>query len=576
MSGAAFAVELKEVSLAYGSGKERINALNGISACMVRGQITGIMGPDAAGKTTLMRIMAGLLLPESGDVRVFGSPIDQLKKRIPNCIGYMPQRFGLYEDLTVGDNLNLYADLRGVADKDKPSVFERLLKFTGLAPFTNRLAGNLSGGMKQKLGIACALLGNPDLLLLDEPGVGVDPRSRRELWEMVGELAADGITVVWATSYLDEAARCPSLIVLESGKLLFSGQPAQLSHRAAGNVYLLKEKSDGAEKRADLAFWTVAPGIVDVLIQGDYIRLGTDGQKNTRQTVEKAGAIPAQPDLGDAYIAAVGGIDKRPSPYASIGHIGDAKDSDRRIVARDLTKKFGNFTAANNITFKVAAGEILGLLGPNGAGKSTTFRMLCGLLKPTSGTCSVDGVDMLKSSSQARNRIGYMAQKFSLYLDITVWENILISARLYGLSRQRIRDMGIKMAEALDLEPYLKSRTRSLPLGLKQRLALLCATLHEPPVLFLDEPTSGVDVRTRRDFWKHISALTNAGTAVLVTTHFMEEAEYCDHIALIYRSNMIRYGTPNQLRSGVTGRHNPTMEDAFISYIEEYDREHPL
>lgn len=245
------------------------------------------------------------------------------------------------------------------------------------------------------------------------------------------------------------------------------------------------------------------------------------------------------------------------------------------IEANNLTKKFGDFTAARDISFSVRPGEIFGLLGPNGAGKSTTFRMLCGLSRPTSGQCAVAGMDLLTAGSNARARLGYMAQKFSLYPDIPVTENIKIFAELYGLSRQRRDALLPILADALELQDFLHSRTADLPLGQKQRLALLCATLHEPPVLFLDEPTSGVDARTRRDFWKHISAMTTAGAAVLVTTHFMEEAEYCDRIALIYRGAMIHMGTPDELKASCKTVEDPTLEEAFIASIEEYDRQHP-
>lgn len=572
------AIILDGVWFSYGKGEQAAQALRGVNAIIPAGGITGLMGPDAAGKTTLMRLLAGLLLPDSGKLDIFGMSAAHLKELEPNAIGYMPQRFGLYEDLTVADNLELYASLRGVPENNRDGIFSRLLAFTGLQAFCKRLAGNLSGGMKQKLGIACSLLGEPRLLLLDEPGVGVDPLSRRELWRMVEELVAGGMTVIWGTSYLDEAALCPRLIVLEKGKILFHGQPGELAARAAGSVYELECGDDGASRRNALASWTAYPGIIDVRIQGNYVRLETGGEKAkeaARDILDRKGR-PVSPQLGDAYIEAVGGIDKRPSPFREIGKIGKPENSSERIVAEGLTKNFGSFTAARNISFKVAAGEIMGLLGPNGAGKSTTFRMLCGLLRPTAGKSSVDGVDMQRSGSEARNRLGYMAQKFSLYADISVWQNIVISGSLYGLSKKRLLGFGRDMAQALDLEPWLKRTTSSLPLGLKQRLSLLCATLHVPPVLFLDEPTSGVDLRTRREFWKHIAALANAGVAVLVTTHFLEEAEYCDRIALIYRGNMIEYGTPDDLRSKAGAGENQDLENAFISCIERYDREHPL
>ena len=593
----------------FGKGREAVTALDGVNAVIPAGRITGLVGPDAAGKTTLMRIMAGLMPPSEGQANLFGYSPTELMRSQPNSIGYMPQRFGLYEDISVMANMRLHASLRGLEGAERDRVFEKLLGFTSLAPFTDRLAGRLSGGMKQKLGIACALLGSPRLLLLDEPGVGVDPQSRRELWRMVQDLSQDGMTVVWSTAYLDEAERCPGVIMLDSGRVLFEGPPQELTARAEGRVYLLR--ADAGTHKRELALWTMRPGIEDALIQGSRIRLvlAADAPESLHREVLEKGGEPVSPRLEDAYMSAVGGINQSPSPYGKlhVGHNEDAGGGAARngaaasavvsdapqtaapasvlpatdsgpvysISARNLTKQFGAFVAARDISFDVRPGEIFGLLGPNGAGKSTTFRMLCGLSRPTAGSCAVDGVDLLRAGSEARSRLGYMAQKFSLYPDIPVRENITIFAELYGLSKER-RDVLLPgLAEALELQPYLRSRTGSLPLGQKQRLALLCATLHEPPVLFLDEPTSGVDARTRRDFWKHISAMTTAGAAVLVTTHFMEEAEYCDRIALIYRGAMISMGTPDELKASCTEVEDPTLEEAFIASIEKYDREHP-
>ena len=606
------AVCLEGLVMRFGKGREAVTALDGVNAVIPAGRITGLVGPDAAGKTTLMRIMAGLMPPSEGQASLFGYSPTELMRSQPNSIGYMPQRFGLYEDISVMANMRLHASLRGLEGAERDRVFEKLLGFTSLAPFTDRLAGRLSGGMKQKLGIACALLGSPRLLLLDEPGVGVDPQSRRELWRMVQDLSHDGMTVVWSTAYLDEAERCPGVIMLDSGRVLFEGPPQELTARAEGRVYLLR--ADAGTHKRELALWTMRQGIEDALIQGSRIRLvlAADAPESLRREVLEKGGEPVTPRLEDAYMSAVGGINQSPSPYGKlhVGHNGGAarngvavrngaaasavaSDAPQTttttafaspatdsgpvysISARNLTKQFGAFVAARDISFDVRPGEIFGLLGPNGAGKSTTFRMLCGLSRPTAGNCAVDGVDLLRAGSEARSRLGYMAQKFSLYPDIPVRENITIFAELYGLSKER-RDVLLPgLAEALELQPYLRSRTGSLPLGQKQRLALLCATLHEPPVLFLDEPTSGVDARTRRDFWKHISAMTTAGAAVLVTTHFMEEAEYCDRIALIYRGAMISMGTPDELKASCTEVEDPTLEEAFIASIEKYDREHP-
>ena len=557
-------------------------ALQDVSASIPRGEITGLVGPDAAGKTTLMRVMAGLLRPGSGTVRIFGLPPEDAAAA--GITGYMPQRFGLYEDLSVQANLALHARLRGVEGEGREELFARLLRFTGLARFTTRLAGKLSGGMKQKLGIACSLLGAPRALLLDEPGVGVDPLSRRELWKMVEELRDGGMTIVWSTAYLDEAERCPHVLMLDAGRVLHVGAPAALVRRVRGRVFRLTQPGgeQGAGARALLARWAATPGVDDALIQGSHVRVVLGETHELGGALRAAGAVVVPPRLEDAYMSALGGISHTPSPFAAAPATSlepGPREAPVRIEARGLCKRFGDFVAAHDISFQVRAGEIFGLLGPNGAGKSTTFRMLCGLSRPSAGRCEVDGVDLLSAGSAARSRLGYMAQKFSLYPDIRVSQNIAIMADLYGLSHARKRERIAELAEALELTPWLGSVTGALPLGQKQRLALLCATLHNPPVLFLDEPTSGVDARTRRDFWKHITAMTRAGTAVLVTTHFMEEAEYCDAIALVYQGRVISAGTPDFLKANAPyaeghGQGAPeehTLEDAFIAHISHCD-----
>jgi ABC-2 type transport system ATP-binding protein len=563
------AVRLRELVKTFGTA----TALQGVTADMAPGRITGLVGPDAAGKTTLLRILTGLLEPTSGSVTVFGGAPAAVLQESPNSIGYMPQRFGLYEDLSVMANMRLHAHLRALSPEQEQERFEELLRFTRLAPFTDRLAGRLSGGMKQKLGIACALLGSPKLLLLDEPSVGVDPLSRRDLWAMVQDLGAEGMTVVWSTSYMDEAAKCPDVILLDAGRILHAGPPEDMTRRIRGRVFLVP--APAATRKAELIRLGGTAGIEDALIQGERLRvvLAEDAPAPLREEILAAGATPATPCLEDAYMSAVGGMTKTPSPFA--GKAPTTTGTAPRIVARSLTKRFGTFTAANEITFSVLPGEIFGLLGPNGAGKSTTFRMCCGLLRPTAGDCTVDGVNLLTAGSEARSRLGYMAQKFSLYPDIPVQSNISIFADLYGLDKAESKRIAAEMTEALELGPFLQEPTGRLPLGQKQRLALVCATLHRPRALFLDEPTSGVDVRTRRDFWKHITAMTATGTSVLVTTHFMEEAEYCDRIALVYRGNIISLGTPSELKASCVAVPDPTMEDAFLECVERHDREHP-
>ena len=555
-------------------------ALDGITATLPEGQILGLVGPDGAGKTTLIRLFAGLMSPTSGTVEVLGRTPQAEGGATQAETGYMPQRFGLYEDLSVLDNLNLYANLRALDATERAQRFAELLRFTDLSPFTERLAGQLSGGMKQKLGLACALLGAPRLLLLDEPGVGVDPLSRRELWRMVSELVARGVTVLWSTAYLEEAERCAYIWLLDGGRLLYDGPPRDLTGRVRGRVFRRPVRPGEARQMAEQEL--AQDAVLDAVIQGASVRLVAKPQRESAFEPPQYQAV--EPRLEDAYVELLGGPRKGESllargwpvqaPPAASGEVppGTAGARDPAVLVRavDLTRRFGDFLAADHVGFEVRAGEIYGLLGPNGAGKSTTFRMLCGLLKPTAGDASVAGVNLLHAASRARARLGYMAQKFSLYGDLSVGQNLDYFADIYGLSRSAKRERVPAMIEMFELAPHLASNAALLPLGFKQRLALACATLHAPAVLFLDEPTSGVDPLMRREFWHHINALTTRGVAVVVTTHFMEEAEYCDRIGLIWRGRKVAEGTPDELKARVrsTRQPEPTLEDAFIALIE--------
>ena len=564
-------------------------ALDSISTVIKPGVITGLVGPDGAGKTTLVRLIAGLLKPTSGSIDVFGfNPVREPSK-IRSFLGYMPQRFGLYEDLTVYENLALYAKLRNLPRKSRKERFEKILSFTGLEKFHKRLARNLSGGMKQKLGLACAFITTPRLLVLDEPSVGVDPVSRRELWQMTREFSTPDSIVVWCTSYLDEAELCDETLLLDRGRLLFAGKPKDLSKRATGRtvkVYGL----DPSEKRGAIAQLSQHEAIVDATIQGSALRFTIKPNESIKEIIDRRftncrfeitpstfedgfidlllqsdnyGKAKTELETDESILSKAKGRPHYP-------HILPKKTDEVVIEARKMTKRFGSFTAASEIDFFVKRGEIFGLLGPNGAGKSTTFRMLCGLLTPSSGEGFVGGVSLSKSSSEARKHLGYMAQKFSLYANLTVEQNLVFYGGAYGLDSKR-RKTNVKRALLeYDLQKYRSVPAGELPLGYKQRLALATATLHSPEALFLDEPTSGVDPLTRREFWRIINQFAQQGIAVLVTTHFMDEAEYCDSIALILDGKKIAQGEPEELKNLARNRENPdpSLEEAFIELIK--------
>jgi ABC-2 type transport system ATP-binding protein len=515
------------------------------------------VGPDGAGKTTLLRIIASLLLPTSGKVKIFSYDSVQDAEKIRSLSGYMPQRFGLYEDLTVQENLDLYAALRGVEKSQQPETFEKLLTFTGLAPFTKRLAGALSGGMKQKLGLACALIKKPKLLILDEPSVGVDPISRRELWNIVHSLIEEGVSVLWSTTYLDEAERCTQVVLLNEGKLLHVGDPAILTKRVEGRVFRIEDL--GSSRREHLAELEKRNDIVDVGIQGKYLRVVA---KNTTFELGE----PTPPRFEDAFIDLLGGHIKEESKLAKAAP--ETKSESDPVVAKDLVRRFGTFTAVGGISFTVKRGEIFGLLGPNGAGKSTTFKMLCGLLMPTEGIALVNNINLQKAPGQARAHIGYMAQKFSLYGNLTVAQNLTFFQGVYEGSASVKETLNL-----FDLQEHKNEFCDELSLGVKQQVALAAAIAHWPDILFLDEPTSGMDPVSRRHFWSQMNGLVKTGKTILVSTHFMDEAENCDRIALIYRGLIIHFGTPDELKDIVRTpeQPNPTLEEAFAQLIQEYD-----
>jgi ABC-2 type transport system ATP-binding protein len=550
----------------FHAGGRSVTALDAVDFQAHVGEVTGLIGPDGAGKTTLMRLAAGLLLPDAGAIRVLDGAEAQSAR---SDLGYMPQRFGLYEDLSVQENLDLYADLQGVAPDVRPGRYRELMDMTALGPFAGRLAGRLSGGMKQKLGLACTLAGSPRLLLLDEPTVGVDPVSRRELWAIVYRLVREeGVSVFLSTAYLDEAERCARVILLHQGRVVGQGTPADFSRPMAGRTFLVRVPQAGRRRlQARLA---ALPEVLDAVLQGDGVRLVTrePGALDLAETgLGPTELEPVAPRFEDGFVAHLRGDAPAVAPALPAAPHPGGPDP---IRVEDLTRRFGDFVAVRGLSFAVRAGEVFGLLGANGAGKTTTFRMLCGLLPPSGGHLQVAGVDLRTAPAAARGRIGYMSQRFSLYGSLTVRQNLDFFAKVYGLSGARRRARLEWALGELELDAYAGAESGDLPLGYKQRLALACALMHEPDLLFLDEPTSGVDPLARREFWARINALAEAGVTVLVTTHFMEEAEYCDRLAVMAAGELLALGTPREIKAGTGADGVPaaTLEDAFLSLVE--------
>jgi len=572
------ALVLEGVSKAFQSGGRRIEALDAVSLVAAPGKVTGLIGPDSAGKTTLMRLAAALLQADTGSIRVLGMDVARDPLGVQSAIGYMPQRFGLYEDLTVQENLDLYADLQGVPVGERPTRYAELLRMVGLEPFTDRLAGKLSGGMKQKLGLACTLVRRPRLLLLDEPTVGVDPVSRRELWAIVYRLVREeGASVLLSTAYLDEAERCDAVILLHKGQVLGQGTPAEFSRPLAGHSYLVDVP--GLAKRRLQTRLARLPGVVDAVIQGETVRVVMRAAEppDLAAVVDPvpAGAAvrPVDPIFEDAFISRLRSSPDAAAPRAeALPTMARISGDGAVIVVDGVQRRFGDFYAVKGVSFEVRRGEIFGLLGANGAGKTTTFRMLCGLLPASAGRLQVAGHDLRRAAARARGRIGYMAQRFSLYVNLTVEQNLRFFASAYGLRRGARRERIRWALEGFDLAPYAATASGDLPLGYKQRLAMAAALLHEPDILFLDEPTSGVDPLARREFWHRINLLAEHGVTVLVTTHFMDEANYCDRLLIMADGETLAQGTPAEMKARFRSARlaDPTMEDAFIGLMERH------
>lgn len=566
----SFAITLQSVSRFEKGAQDAI--LKSVSADLREGRLIALVGADGSGKTTLMRVMAGLLKPQKGTVRIFGEELysEHLSKLQSFC-GYMPQQFGLYTDLSVEENLTLYADLFGLSDLDRKERFAELLSMTGLTDFTARPAGKLSGGMKQKLGLACALLNRPKILLLDEPSVGVDPLSRRELWAILKKNVQSGaMTVVVATTYMDEASLCDDVLIVENGEVVLHNTPEAIASLAEGLSFNVNIAKGRRVRDVQAQLLDDTDLVLDAVPRAGSVRVLIKNQSD-RALLEQRHHIFLQPTasgLEEGYLV----NRAKASPIHSYKKIGDdfsssisSTEEKPIVVAKDLVRRFGSFTAVDRTSFEVKSGEIFGLLGPNGAGKTTTFKMLCGLLKVTEGELEVAGLNVRHSSDQAREQLGYMSQKFALYADLSVSENFDFFASAYGLSGNEKEERIDFLIKEFDLQSFQNTQAKNLPGGIKQRLAMAVALIHKPKLLFLDEPTSGADVLTRRQFWRWITALSHMGTSIIVTTHFMEEALYCDRLLIQDAGLPLIMGSPEEVRGQCT-----TMDEAFIQIVKAF------
>ena len=587
------ATDLNKTFKAEQKGLDDVQALQGINMQIKTGQLTALVGPDGAGKTTFLRLIAGLYEPTTGSLKVLGMDVAKDPQSVQDRISYMPQKFGLYEDLSIQENLDLYADLHGVPMDVRNERFARLLKITDLARFTERPAGKLSGGMKQKLGLACTLVRSPELLLLDEPSVGVDPLSRRDLWSIIEQLVREeNLSVILSTAYMDEAERCHEVYVMLDGQVLKQGTPDELTAQAQAQTWQVKPSPDMKARVLQAHLLDNQHYIADAVPKGDVVRFITRTESPSLPADLLPKGVVAEPraaELEDAFMLllheakhtqktvlaqenlaldpSITLIENSDPPQVKTEQNVKQQLEKPVIVVKDLVRTFGDFTAVASTSFDVSRGEIFGLLGPNGAGKTTTFRMLCGLLPASSGVLEVAGMNLRTARAQARAKIGYVSQKFALYGNLSVLDNLKFFGGAYGLSGKQLKQQIDKALLQFELKPHAKSG--DLPNGFKQRLSMAAALLHQPEIVFLDEPTSGIDPLARRSFWYTIGELANQGMTIIVTTHFMEEAEYCDRIAIQDAGKLLAIGTPQQIRGMAQLEGVNDMNSAFIAIVEQ-------
>ena len=545
----------------YGSRLKQVAAVRGIDLTIRLGEIFGLLGPDGAGKTTAIQMLCGILAPTAGSATVAGVDVVRNPDSLGGKIGYMSEGFSLYGTLSVTENLDFFARLYQVPPNLAAERRERLLRFARLEHARSRRAEHLSGGMKKKLALACALMYDPQVLFLDEPTTGVDPVSRRDFWLLLGDFLDQGLTIVVSTPYLDEAERFHRVALMHQGQIIACDTPAALKANLPGELLDVRAEP----QRAAVPRLRSQPGVTHVQVFGERIHMLMDAPDRDLRTLQANIAAEGiqlsdvrriTPGLEDVFVRlleAQRASNDQPLSEATERLAIDAPQTvgqqPNTVSIAGLTKRFGDMTAVDNVSFTVRQGEIFGFLGPNGSGKTTTIRMLCGLLAPTAGTGTVAGHDIVRQQRKIKPHIGYMSQKFSLYNDLTVEENLDFYAGIYGVptSRRTARKQWVLAMAGLIGREHL--RICALSGGWKQRLALGCAVLHEPRVLFLDEPTSGVDPISRRAFWDLIYNLSERGVTVFVTTHYLDEAEHCHRLGLIYDGRLIAQGSPASLRA---------------------------
>ena len=547
------AIEVRGLTKRYG----KLEAVRGISFEVCPGEIFGLIGPDGAGKTSTFQILAGVMEATSGDASIFGKPARDMRSQT----GYLTQAFSLYPDLTVTENIRYNGDLRLLPSKEIAERGLQYLRMFEMDRFVDRLAGQLSGGMKQKLALVCALVPQPKVLLLDEPTTGVDPVSRREFWDVLAHLSAEGLTILVATPYLDEAERCHRIAFMHLGEIIQIGTPPELC--ASLGAKRIELRTADLRKAESILSEGAGPDkdIVDVQRFGDRLDLLVrDPDKARKLVTEKLKGLSVddmrvdEPTLENTFVAKLRALGQKADTVAfPAKHDHSSLRGQIAVGATDLVKVFKAFTAVKKVSLQIRNGEIYGLLGANGAGKTTTIRMLCGLLDPTSGTMELGGTAGNLRSEAVRERIGYMSQKFSLYDDLTILENLDFFSGVYGVPEQEREEKIRWVLSFSGLDGKQDQITGSLPGGWKQRVAFGAAIMHEPDILFFDEPTSGVDPLARRAFWTMINRLADGGAAILVTTHYLEEAEQCNRLGMMVAGELVVEGTPSGVKAKQSG-----------------------